>query len=122
MPNLTMIGLRPLAATVLAMLPVGFAFVGISLAQAPEPESWPAIKCQRYGQGYQVAIARQGKEGLGAEFLARHDAFLASGCTTEHDVCPRSTQELALANTLVILGMNQGMASTFMPFACRKRS
>lgn len=89
-------------------------------AQTPPVRDWPAEKCARYKEGYRVAITRQGRQGLGPEFLARHDAFLASDCTAEHDVCPRSKEELDLANTLVILGINQGMASTFMPFACRK--
>jgi hypothetical protein len=102
------------AALLLAMIATGAA------AQAPAPETWPAVKCARYKEGYRVAITRQGRQGLGAEFLAKHDAFLASDCAGEHDVCPRSKEELDLANTLVILGMNQGMASTFMPFACRK--
>jgi hypothetical protein len=61
-----------------------------------------------------------GTGGLGAEFLGRHEAFLALGCTKQADVCPQSQEELRLANTLVIRGMNEGMASTFFPFACRK--
>ena len=54
------------------------------------------------------------------EFIERHQAFLASGCTATADVCPRSPEELEVANALVILAMNAGSASTFLPFACRK--
>lgn len=109
------------AAPAMAQAPQGSPSSGTSApGTTSSGESWPAVKCARYRQGYRVAIDRQGKQGLGAEFLARHDAFLASDCAGQHDVCPRSKEELDLANTLVVLGMNQGMASTFMPFACRK--
>lgn len=91
-------------------------------AQYDGPGSWPEAKCVRYKTAYAQAIARQGLGGIGKAFLEAHDAFLASGCLEGRDVCPRSKQELDLANTLVILGMNQGMASTFMPFACRRAS
>ena len=59
-------------------------------------------------------------EGLGQEFLDRHEAFLASGCTAQANVCPRSAEELDLANMMVVAAMNAGTASTFPPFACRK--
>jgi hypothetical protein len=36
------------------------------------------------------------------------------------DVCPRSGEEIETANVLTIAAMNAGMASTFLPFACRK--
>jgi hypothetical protein len=52
--------------------------------------------------------------------VERHEAFLASGCTAKADVCPRSSEELEVANFLVVLAMNAGTASTFLPFACRK--
>ncbi len=94
---------------------------GPSLAQAPAPpENWPAIKCERYTKSYAEALARFGRKGLGQPFLDSHEAFLASGCSIKGEVCPRSTEELNLANVMVIMGMNQGMASTFMPFACPK--
>jgi hypothetical protein len=81
---------------------------------------WGQVKCERYARAYQDSVARLGAAGLGAGFLSRHEAFLASGCTKQADVCPQSQEELRLANTLVIRGMNEGMASTFFPFACRK--
>ena len=103
-------------ATLLAI-----AFSSVAVAQQPASESsWPAVKCQRYKKAYADAIAKFGKTGLGQPFLESHDAFLASDCTVKVDVCPRSKEELDLANVLVILSMNQGMASTFVPFNCRK--
>ncbi len=101
----------------------GFSLVCLmptAKAQYGGPDSWPEAKCARYKAAYAQAISRQGMNGIGVAFIESHDAFLASGCLEGRDVCPRSTQELNLANTLVILAMNQRMASTFLPFACRK--
>ncbi len=88
---------------------------------APSRESWSQEKCARYRKGWSELLARRGARGLGPEFLDRHEAFLASGCTARGDVCPRSGEELEVANILTILAMNAGTASTFLPFACRPR-
>jgi hypothetical protein len=94
---------------------------GMSLAGARDRQlSWPEEKCARYTKAWTGALERRGTEGLGREFLARHDAFLASGCTGSVEECPRSEQELAMANILVMASYNAGMGSTFTPFACRK--
>ena len=77
-----------------------------------------AEKCAHYRQAYATATSRRGLRGIGSDFLARHDAFLASGCTAPPDVCARSVEEVELANILIVLGMNYGMASTFFPFKC----
>ena len=78
------------------------------------------MKCARYKTAWSEALARRGTKGLGQEFLDRHEAFLASGCTAQANVCPRSAEELDLANMMVVAAMNAGTASTFPPFACRK--
>lgn len=91
-----------------------------TLAQQPRAETWTAEKCTRYTKAWTDALARSGRQGLGKEFIERHEAFIAGGCTAQADVCPRSKEELDLANVLVIRAMNAGMASTFLPFACRK--
>lgn len=93
----------------------------IALAQQPAGEDWPRVKCERYVKATTEALQRFGRAGLGADFLARHESFLAAGCQGERDVCPKSPEELRLANALVIRGMNAGMASTFFPFGCLKR-
>jgi hypothetical protein len=82
--------------------------------------SWVEVKCERYRAAWTKALARRGTKGLSQAFLERHDAFLASGCTARADVCPRSAEELDLANIMVVAAMNAGTASTFPPFACRK--
>lgn len=86
---------------------------------ADEPENWPAIKCARYGKIWSQAMARMGRAGLSPAFLSSHEAFLASGCTARAEVCARSDREIELANAMIIMAMNAGMASTFPPFACR---
>ena len=91
----------------------------IAVAQQGGGADWPTEKCKRYRKAFDQSIARLGKKGLGAEFLASHDAFLASNCQARAEVCARSKEELELANRLVVMAMNSGMASTFPPFYCR---
>ena len=96
-----------------------FGSLDIALAAPDAPStSWRQIKCSRYSRAWSDAIAHLGSTGLGQDFLTRHQAFLDSGCTRKADVCPRSDQELKLANIMVVLAMNAGTASTFPPFAC----
>jgi hypothetical protein len=94
--------------------------VSPALAQNTPTKSWPEVKCERYGNAWTEALTRRGRQGLSPEFIERHEAFIASGCTTKADVCPRSTEELDMANIMVVAAMNAGTASTFPPFACRK--
>ena len=91
----------------------------IAFAQQNGGTDWPTEKCNRYKKAYDQSIARLGKNGLSAEFLASHDAFLASNCQARAEVCARSKEELELANRLVLLAMNSGMSGTFLPFTCR---
>lgn len=84
-----------------------------------DPENWNVVKCERYSKAWTQALVRMGREGLGPAFLERHAAFLASGCTARADVCARSDKEIAVANAMIIMAMNAGMASTFPPFYCR---
>jgi hypothetical protein len=112
---------KKLTAALAALLAFSLANgASTAFAQSKEPQSWPEVKCARYKAAWSEALARRGTRGLGSEFLNRHDAFLASGCMTKADVCPRSTEELELANIMVVAAMNAGTASTFPPFACRK--
>jgi hypothetical protein len=93
---------------------------GPAHAEPGSLERRQAEKCASYKQAYADATARQGMQGIGREFLDQHDAFLLSGCTSTAPVCARSAEEVKLANLLIVLGMNQGMASTFFPFKCVK--
>ena len=89
-------------------------------AQEAQTRSWREEKCVRYKHAWDELAARRGTRGLGPEFLERHDAFMAAGCTGQADVCPRSAEELEVANIMIVAAMNAGTASTFPPFACRK--
>jgi hypothetical protein len=80
---------------------------------------WHDAKCARYKRAWAAALARQGEAGLSAAFLAAHQAFLNSNCMRRADVCAKSPAELRLADTMVVLSMNFGAASTFAPFYCR---
>jgi hypothetical protein len=81
---------------------------------------WQAEKCRRYARMTAEAFTRFKPDALSPEFRARHEAFIAEGCTGKADVCPRSRQELDIANILVIGAMNAGMSGTFAPFGCPK--
>lgn len=113
-----MSGLNKIGAVVVMVL-MGVNAVEHSRASAQE-QTWPEVKCTRYKKAWSDALARMGNKGLSQDFLERHEAFLASGCTAKADVCPRSEEELGLANVMVIAAMNAGTASTFPPFACPK--
>jgi hypothetical protein len=93
------------------------ALLSIPATAQVTPE-WTAEKCRLYANAWDDAKKAYGTEQLGQAFLDRHDAFLASDCTGPHDVCPASDAETAMANTLTIMSMSEGMASTFVPFAC----
>jgi len=99
------------------------ALAALALAAAPaaaaEPANWGEVKCARYTKAWEQGLKRMGTDGLGAAFLERHAAFLKSGCTARADVCARSEREIALANAMIVMAMNAGMASTFPPFYCR---
>lgn len=107
----------PILAVLLFGLAAGTAFA--SAAAQARQDDWAAEKCARYSAAWTEAKARFSMDGVSPEFIARHDAFIASDCKTEADVCPRSARELDIANIMVIAAMNAGMASTFPPFACR---
>ena len=98
------------------------ALAGPASAQgeAPAPGDWRAEKCARYRAAWDEALKRFTASGLSDDFLTAHEAFLARGCDDPRDVCPRSKEELALANVMVLRAMNAGTASTFPPFACRR--
>ena len=112
-----------LAMALGAMLPT----LGPAAAQTGAPpeapaetpaDSWSQTKCRLYSDAFARAIDERGTTGLGPEFLLAHQAFLDSGCTGTRDVCPRSQQELALADLLSVVAINEGMTGSFLPFAC----
>lgn len=111
---------RMAAKIALAAMLVCYGIAPALAQQGAPPKDWREVKCERYRAAWTEALARRGTKGLGREFIDNHEAFLASGCTTQGNVCPRSEEELALANIMVVAAMNAGTASTFPPFACRR--
>lgn len=111
------------AALAIALLFAGSLPGGAQTPTLPENNpkeqaAFQAKKCQRYREAWTYVVKRRGTAGLSPEFLERHEAFFANGCVTSTKVCPRLKAEFDMANALVALGMNAGIASTFFPFSC----
>lgn len=94
----------------------------IALAVAPATaetgDEWSQRKCALYADAWPRALEAVGRDGISDAFIATHDAFIAEGCVMRGAVCPQTPQEYRLADMLTIAAMNEGMASTFLPFAC----
>lgn len=115
-----------------AAFTLALAFAGPLAAQAPGkpdqtaiPENhaspeWRAEKCRLYTAAWNRVRQMPSFKTLSATFVSEHEAFLAGGCTGPARVCPRSKNEFDIANMLVLMAMDEGMASTFLPFACAK--
>jgi hypothetical protein len=109
--------MRPRApALVLAVLAAGTLPGGGAGAQVQD--DWAARKCVLYAAATEDALSLLGMEGLRAEFLAQNRAFIASGCIAPRNICAATPAEYALADLLTMMTMNEGMASTFVPFGC----
>lgn len=101
----------------LAALPV-IGVAGSAIAQ--QPDEWRARKCALYAAATEDALALLGQDGLRPEFLARNRAFIAAGCGAQARICAETPEEYALADLLTVMTMNEGMASTFVPFGCAR--
>lgn len=87
-------------------------------AAAQPARETPSPRCPRYAADWAEVQRRFGTEGLGADFLARHEGFIASGCRSRVEVCPGTPAEQRIADVMTILAMNAGAASSFVPFRC----
>ncbi len=81
-------------------------------------DDWTRQKCELYAHIFRDALGLQGHEGLSSDFLSNNQKFIDAGCTGERRLCPISEEELAFADILTLMTMNEGMASTFVPFGC----
>ncbi|MFK7940564.1 MAG: hypothetical protein AB8B82_14380 [Roseovarius sp.] len=92
------------------------------LLDEPEPsplsQSWTLQKCALYGDIFRDALTFQGHDGLSNAFLSNNQRFIDGGCQGDRSLCPISDQELKFADLLTVMTMNEGMASTFVPFGC----
>lgn len=95
---------------------------GIAGPAAADPaataEAWRTEKCLRYTRAWNHMAAGDGLSGIGPEFIAAHDAFLAAGCSGPREVCPQNRAERALADTLALMAVAEGTAGSFLPFRC----
>ena len=90
-----------------------------SRAQDATDLAWQAKKCAIYADEWADALAMRGKTGIGQEFIDRQATFIAAGCLGDRNVCPRSPEELRLADLLTLMAVSEGIAGTFLPFGCR---
>lgn len=81
-------------------------------------DEWTMRKCDLYQAAFADAVALRGRDGLRPRFLEANRAFIAAGCVQRGRVCAETPEEIALADLLTIMTMNEGMASTFVPFGC----
>ena len=98
-----------LAATLLLLSPAG----------AEEPSAWQQQKCALYTDAWARALDSIGSDDINYNFLAANGNFIASGCTEQIAICPQSNQERDIADLITLVMMNEGAASTFLPFRCR---
>lgn len=91
-----------------------------SVAAQTRAPTWAETKCVRYKAAWSELLKVRGVKDISADFLARHDAFIAQGCRESTHVCPRSDAELEVADMMVVAAMNAGTASTFPPFSCKR--
>ncbi|MBW6425247.1 hypothetical protein KX729_27840 [Rhizobium sp. XQZ8] len=90
-------------------------------AEDPAVEAWAKEKCVRYERAWNRAKDFVGPNGISREFIEGNEKFIADGCSSGADICPRSVEEIKLANVLTMAAMNFGTASSFLPFVCRQR-
>lgn len=96
-----------------------FALTLAPMAVHAEDQSvWQAKKCEIFQQNWEKALGFFGSDNLNYNFIAQNENFIAGGCTEGVSVCPRSSQELDIANALTVAMMNAGAASTFLPYRC----
>lgn len=106
--------LRRLIAALLVFFPWG----GGAAAQSTESDDWTHQKCDLYNVAWQDVQSSYDLSGASERFLEKHQNFINLGCPEDMRVCAISPKEIELANLLTILSMNEGMASTFVPFGC----
>lgn len=82
-------------------------------------QTWAERKCVLYQRAVTDATKMIGRDRLRDEFIKKNQEFITGGCLTQGNVCPMTGGEFEFANLLTVMTMNEGMASTFVPFGCR---
>lgn len=99
-------------------LALAVALLLISPANAEELSAWQQQKCALYTDAWTRALGSIGSDDINYNFLATNENFIASGCTEQVAICPQSNQERDIADLITLVMMNEGAASTFLPFRC----
>lgn len=99
-------------------LALAVALLLVSPAKAEEPSAWQQQKCALYTDAWTRALGSIGSDDINYNFLATNENFIASGCTEQIAICPQSNQERDIADLITLVMMNEGAASTFLPFRC----
>jgi hypothetical protein len=109
---------RLLATGVLVTLTALLAQPVFAQDASRDGQTWTERKCALYRQAFDDALHAVGRDGIRESFLARNTTFIEGGCTGNSKLCPETGKEIELANLLTVMTMNEGMASTFVPFGC----
>lgn len=94
------------------------ALLLVSPVDAEESSAWQQQKCALYADAWSRALDSFGSEDINYNFVATNENFIASGCTEQIAICPQSNQERDIADLITLVMMNEGAASTFLPFRC----
>ncbi|MEY8829874.1 hypothetical protein AB9K34_15920 [Sedimentitalea sp. XS_ASV28] len=92
-----------------------------ALSQPAASDAWTRRKCDLYGAAWQAVLGGYDMTGIRTGFVEKHQSFIDLGCPEDMRVCAATPEEIRLADVMTILSMNEGMASTFVPFGCPDR-
>lgn len=82
-------------------------------------QDWPAQKCAFYTEAWDWVMKTQDLSNIGPAFMVGHQEFIDQSCDQRIRICPVGEAERKLADMLTVMSMNEGMASTFVPFSCK---
>lgn len=89
-----------------------------AFGQTGDARDWVETKCALYRSHWRQALDQFDSAEFDPSFVEASEAFMASGCTGVVAVCPRTAMDFEIANAVTIALMNEGAASTFLPFRC----
>jgi hypothetical protein len=90
----------------------------VTVSQAFAQDNWTKRKCDLYSEAWIWVLETQDLAGVRTAFIKEHQAFIDANCNHAIMICPVTKGDEHLADLLTVMSMNEGMASTFVPFAC----
>lgn len=91
---------------------------GATTANQPST-AWQSQKCQAFEAAWGRALDVHGTDNMNYDFVAQNENFIESDCIEQSAICPRSDQEIDVANDITFEMMGIGLASTFLPYRCQ---